>query len=83
MGLSLCGTKNIHRCILLPNDVVEWLPLFRIRKVPDSILGPGAAVLNVVFRCFPQSLNTNAGIIFQIRKPLPLSSKSFIPNNNS
>jgi hypothetical protein len=38
--------------IILPNDVIEWLTLLRIREVPGSNLGPATGYDNSGFSWF-------------------------------
>jgi hypothetical protein len=47
-----------------PNVTAEWLAfLLLIWKVPFPILAPRPAILNYIFRGFPQSVHANAGIL--------------------
>jgi hypothetical protein len=63
--------------IIRPNVVVEWLTLLlRILEVPGSYLGPETGYPDCVFRGFLQSLQANAGIVYQNRT-LRLPSISF------
>jgi hypothetical protein len=46
---------------------VKWVALLlQIQEVPGSELSPEMVILTVVFHSFPQSLQANAGIIFEI-----------------
>jgi hypothetical protein len=52
---------------MIPNIGVKWKLLqFCIRHNAGPDLDPGAAILTEEFLCFPQSLQADAGIVFQI-----------------
>jgi hypothetical protein len=48
---------------MLPNVVVEWFTLLRIREVPGSDLDPETDYPDWGFCGFPRSLQANAGIV--------------------